>query len=146
MSTPAMGKMSRKLQKLRELTGNTWNGKTGEAETDRLELRQERLQKKMLAEDSWRLFRECTALMEENIEKWLERSEAEKKRNIEDEKQERLSTAGHKRSQLEKKIQEEADKKPKKKETKENASRRLEEKRRGEGKQKIKSGLWKKRR
>ena len=100
----------------------------------------------MLAVDSWRLFRECSAIMEENKEKWLERSEAERKRKLEDEKQERLFNAGHKRNQLEKKLQEEADKKPKKKETKENASRRLEEKRRGEGKQKIKSGLWKKRR
>ena len=57
-----------------------------------------------------------------------------------------MSTAGYKRNQLEKKLQEEADKKPKKKETKENASRRLGEKRRLEGKQKLKSGFWKQRR
>ena len=58
--------------------------------------------------------------MEENKENWLERSEAERKRKLEDEKQERLYNAGHKRSRLEKKIQEKADKKPKKKKNKGN--------------------------
>jgi hypothetical protein len=46
--------------------------------------------KRRLAEDSWRLFRESTAIMEENEENLLERSEAEKKKKLEDEKQERF--------------------------------------------------------
>ena len=48
-------------------------------------MRQKKLQQQKIKEESWSLYRECTAIMEENKEKWLERSEAEKKRKLEDE-------------------------------------------------------------
>ena len=57
-----------------------------------------------------------------------------------------MSIAGQKRRHLVKKLQDEADKKGRKKESKEETTRRLEESRRLEGKQKMKSGLWKQRR
>ena len=68
------------------------------------------------------------------------------KSKLEDEKDERLGIAGLERRNLVKKIKDEADKKGKKKESKEETTRRLEESRRLEGKQKMKSGLWKQRR
>ena len=89
-----------------------------ERESERMEMRQKKLQQQKVKEESWSLYRECTAILEENKEKWQERSEAEKKRKLEDEKNERLSMAGQKRRHLVKKLQDEADKKGRKKESK----------------------------
>ena len=96
-------------------------------------------------EKCWDLYRECSRIMQENKDKWLERKEEENLKRLEIEKQERLALVGHKKGQRARMIQENENKK-KKKETKLESSRRLEEKKRLEGKQRMKSGLWKQRR
>ena len=77
--------------------------------------------------NSWALYRECTRPMEENHTIWLERRTAEEKRRLEDEKASRIGGR-------------------KKKETKPEAARRLEDKRTLEGKLKMKTELWRQRR
>ena len=77
---------------------------------------------------SWALYRECSRLVDENHARWLERKIAEDTRRLEEEKASRLAEGKLKRTKLLKKMEDK-----KKKETKPEATRRLEEKKNKKG-------------
>ena len=118
-------------------------------EATRQTIRLGRLEESKRKEEYWALYKECNSIMEGNRKTWLERKEAENLRRLEEEKMDRLEMARLKKTKSrnnagEEEIQDSHVKK--KKETKEDYTRRMEEKKRLEGKQKMKSDLWKQRR
>ena len=54
--------------------------------------------------DQWAMMRECTRLMEENKNNWMERKEQEELRRLEDEKNQRIEEGKLKKKQLLKKL------------------------------------------
>ena len=109
------------------------------------ETERERKEEAAKKEKSWALYRECEKLIQENKNAWHERQETEKLRRLkEKEKEEKLARLAAARNQ--KKLYFKNVTAPNKKETKLDTSRRLEETKKLEGKQKMRSELWRKRR
>ena len=115
------------------------SGRNGKEDERKQEERKARFEEKTKKERSWDLYRE------ENRERWLERRRKENLRRLEDEKREAATTSHHKQTQADRKYKEDLSK-LKKKETKPEYSRRMEEKTRLEGKQRMNSNLRKQRR
>ena len=109
--------------------------------------RETRLEEKRRKEREWELYRECNNILEENKAIWLERGRKEKTERLESERKETMSATHNKNGQNTKKSDgNQAGKRKEKKEIKPEYSRRMEEKTRLEGKQRMKSNLWKQRR
>ena len=88
------------------------------------------------------LYRECSKILRENHQKWLERKANEQRKKLEEEKLDRLENAARKKTEIKKKFS-----KPKiKKETKPEYARRMETEKKLKGLHQTKSNLWKQRR
>ena len=108
------------------------------------ELEQKELAAKKTA--TWALYRECERLVQENKNNWHERQEGERLRRLEEEeKVKRISEAENKKKKLSSKFSSRKAAAPKK-ETKLELTRRLEEKKKLEGKLRMRSELWRQRR
>ena len=108
-------------------------------DNERIEAEKEKKALATKKHNSWSLFRECASLINENKNKWKERQEAEEEsRKIEDEKSARLVEAEKKKFLKKAAVQ--------KKETKQETTRRLEDKKKLEGRSRMRSELWRQRR